>query len=84
VTITAGGAGATAASEADKARTTSAPATKVEGGDICIVGQQPTPDPQAGEAGGACVEVVADHHDVEVIKEASRTIGRMLSVRVLG
>jgi hypothetical protein len=29
-------------------------------------------------------EVVADRRDVEELKEASCTIGRMLSVRVLG
>jgi hypothetical protein len=58
------------------------------------------PDPQVVEAGGAraeddlhqCpyvgtpweAEVVADCRDVEEFKEASRTIGRVLSVKVLG
>jgi hypothetical protein len=57
-------------------------------------------DLQAAEAGGAHVEddahwclyvgtpleakVVADRRNVEEFKEVSRTIGRVLSVRVLG
>jgi hypothetical protein len=99
VTSTAGGAGATAASEADKAGTSTAPTTEDEGGDLCMADQLPTPDPQAAEAGGARVEddlhrclyvgtpweaeVVADRRDVEEFKEASRTVRRVLSVRVL-
>jgi hypothetical protein len=42
-----------AASEADKARTNTVPATEDEGGDLCTVGLLPMPDPQATEAGGA-------------------------------
>jgi hypothetical protein len=100
VTSTAGGAGMTAASEVDKAGTSAPPAAEDEGGDLCIASSLPTPDPQAAGAGDAwaeddlhqClyvgtpweVEVVADCHDVEEFKEASRTIGRMQSVRVLG
>jgi hypothetical protein len=53
VTSTAGGAGTMAASEADKARTSTVPATEDEGGDLCTVGLLPMPDPQATEAGGA-------------------------------
>jgi hypothetical protein len=99
VTSTAGGAGAMAASEADKAGTSTAPATEDEGGDLCMAGQLPTPDPQAAEVGGArmeddlhrCLylgtlweeEVVADCRDVDDFKEASRIIGPVLSVRVL-
>jgi hypothetical protein len=49
-------AGATAASEADKARTSTTPATEDEGGDLCMAGQLPMPDPQAADAGGADVE----------------------------
>jgi hypothetical protein len=61
--------------------------------------QLPTPDPQATEVGGArmeddlhrCLylgtlweeEVVADRRDVDDFKEASLTIRRVLSVRVL-
>jgi hypothetical protein len=60
---------------------------------------RPTPDPQTTEAGGARVEdethrclyvgtpweekVIADRRDVDDFKEASRTIGRVLSVRIL-
>jgi hypothetical protein len=49
-----------------------------------MAGQLPTPDPQAAKAGGACVEVVANHRDIKVFKEASSTIRHVLSVRVLG
>jgi hypothetical protein len=52
VTSTAGGAGATAASKADKAGTSTAPTTEDEGGDLYTAGALPTPDPQAVEAGG--------------------------------
>jgi hypothetical protein len=100
VTSTAGRAGVMTASEVDKAGTSTAPATKDQGGDICMAGQLPTPDLQAAEARGACVdddlhrclfvgtpwevEVVADCRDVEEFKEALRTIGHVLSVRILG
>jgi hypothetical protein len=58
---------------------------------------RPTPDPQTAKAGGArteddvrrCLyvgtpweeEVVADRRYIDDFKEASRTIGRVLSVR---
>jgi hypothetical protein len=97
VTSAAGGTGATVASEADKGGTSTAPATEEEGGDLCMADSRPTSDPQATEAGGAeddahwCLyvgtpweaEVVADHRDVDEFKEVSRTIGRVMSVRVL-
>jgi hypothetical protein len=86
VTSTADGAGATATFEADYAGTSTAPTTEDEGGDLCMAGQLPTPDPQAAEAGGARVEddlhrclyvgtpwepeVVADRRDVDDFKEA--------------
>jgi hypothetical protein len=94
------GARTTVASEADKAETSTAPTTEDEGGNLCTASPLPTPDPQAAEAGGAraedvlhrCLyvgtpweaEVVADRRNVEEFNEASRTIGRVLSVRVLG
>jgi hypothetical protein len=100
VTSTAGGAGATVASKADKVGTSTAPATEDDGGDLCMAGQLPTSDPQATEARDARAEddlhwclyvgtlweaaVVADRRDVEEFKEASRSIGRVLSVRILG
>jgi hypothetical protein len=56
VTSTAGGAGATVVSKADKAGTSTAPATKDEGGDLCMADQLPTPNSQAVEARGAPVE----------------------------
>jgi hypothetical protein len=81
VTSTVSGAGAMVVSEADTAGTSTAPATEVEGGDLCMDGQLLTPDPQVAEAGGAHVEddlhrclyvdtlweaeVVADHRYVE-------------------
>jgi hypothetical protein len=93
------GTRATAASTAEKAGTSTTPATEEEGDDLCLIDPRLTPDPQAAEAGGARVEdnlhrclyvstpweqeVVADHHDIDKFKEASRTIGHMLSVRVL-
>jgi hypothetical protein len=99
VTSMASGAGTTAASEVDKARTIATPAVEGEGGDLCIAGSLPAPDPQATGERGAWVEddlhrclyvstpweaeAVADHRDVEDFKEASHTIGRVLSVRVL-
>jgi hypothetical protein len=99
VTSTAGGAGATAASEADKAGTNVPPAAEDEGGDLYTTGPQPAPGSQAAMEEGTrseddqhwCLyvgtpwgaEVVADHRDVEEFKEVSRTIGRVLSVRAL-
>jgi hypothetical protein len=99
VTSTAGAAVTTTASKADKVGTCTAPATEDEGGDLCTSVPLPTLDPQAVEAGGAwaeddlhrCLyvgtpweaEVVADRRDVEEFKEASRTIGRVLSVKIL-
>jgi hypothetical protein len=100
VTSATGGTRATTASKADKAGTSTAPATEEEGGDVYMVDPLPTSDPQAAEAGGArmeddahrCLyvgtlweaEVVADRCGVEEFKEVSCTIGRVLSVRVLG
>jgi hypothetical protein len=91
--------GATTTFVAEKVGTSTAPATEGEGDDLYIADPRPTPDPQAAEAGGArveddahwClyvgtlweVEVFADHRDVDEFKEASRTIGHVLSVRVL-
>jgi hypothetical protein len=99
VTSATDGTGGTAASEADKAGTSTAPSTEEEGGDLCMGDALPTSDPQEAEAGGArveeythrclCVgtpweaEVVADCRDVEEFKEASRMIGRVLSIRIL-
>jgi hypothetical protein len=90
----------TAAFEADKTGTYTTPTTEDEGGNLCTAGPLPTLDPQAAEAGGAraeddlhrClyvgtpweVEVIAEYRDVEEFKEASRTIGHVISVRVLG
>jgi hypothetical protein len=93
------GAGTTAASEADKAGTSAPPTAKGEGGDLCTTGPQLMPGPQvAVEAGTLSVddqhrclyvgtpweaEVVTDRREVEEFKEASHTIGRVLSVRTL-
>jgi hypothetical protein len=95
----AGGAGATAASDADKAGTNAPPAVECEGGDLCTTGLQVAPGPQAAMDEGTQSEddqhrrlyvgtpwkgeVVADHRDVEEFKEASRMIGHVLSVRAL-
>jgi hypothetical protein len=67
--------------------------------DLCMTNPRPTSHPQTTKAGGThaeddahwCLyvgtpweeEVVADHCDVDQFKEASCTIGRVLSVRVL-
>jgi hypothetical protein len=91
VTSTADGAGATAASDADKAGTSAPPATGGEGGDLCTTGPQPKPGLQEAMEEGTmskddqhrCLyvgtpweaEVVADRRDVEEFKEASCTIG---------
>jgi hypothetical protein len=99
VTSAAGEIGATAASKADKPGTSTAPATEEEGGDLCMADPRPTSDPQTIEVGCTRVEddahtcpyvgtpwkaeVVANRHDVDEFKEAARTIGRVLSVRVL-
>jgi hypothetical protein len=84
-------AGMTAASEVDRAKTSAPPTTGGEGGDLCTSG------PQAAMEEGMkleddqhqCLyvgtlweaEVVADRHDLDEFKEASRAIGRVLSVR---
>jgi hypothetical protein len=99
VMSTADGAGATAASEADKAGTSVPPAAKGEGDDLCTSGPLPAPGPQAAMEEGArsednqhrCLyvgtpseaEVVTDRRGVEEFKEASRTIERVLSVWAL-
>jgi hypothetical protein len=99
VTSAAGGAGMTAVSEAYKAGTSAPPIAEGEGGDLCTSGPLLVPGPQAAGEEGArseddqhrClyvgtpweVEVVADRRDMEEFKEASRTIGRVLSVRAL-
>jgi hypothetical protein len=79
VMSTTGGIGVTAASEADKAETSTAPATEEEGGNLCMADPLPTSDPEAAEVRGArmedyahrClyvtpweVEVIADRRDV--------------------
>jgi hypothetical protein len=46
VTSVAGGTGATAASEVDKAGTSTAPATEEEGGDLYMADPRPTLDPR--------------------------------------
>jgi hypothetical protein len=92
-------AGATSTSVAEKARASTAPPTEGEQDDLFMADSRPTPDPHTVEAGGAHVEddahlclyvgipwekeVVADRRDVDEFKEASRTIGRVLSIRVL-
>jgi hypothetical protein len=91
-------AGATAASVAEKAGTSTAPPAEGEQDDLCMADLRRTPDPQTAEAGGArteddahwCLyvstpweeEVAANHRDVDNFKEASHMIGRMLSVRI--
>jgi hypothetical protein len=98
VTSVAGGTGATAASEVDKAGTSTAPATEEEGGDLYMADPRPTLDPR-WLGGGARVEddahrclyvgtpweaeVVADRRDDDEFKEASCTIERVLAIRVL-
>jgi hypothetical protein len=99
VTSAAVGTGAMAASAAKKAGTSTTPPTEGEQGDLYMADPRPTPDPQTSKAGGARVEddmhwclyvgtrweeeVVANRRDIDEFKEASRTIGRVLSVRVL-
>jgi hypothetical protein len=96
---TAGGAATTVMSKADKAGTSAPPVANGEGSDLCTTGPLPAPNPQVAGEGGAraeddlhqCLyvgtsweaEVVADCRDVEEFKEASHTIGRVLSIRVL-
>jgi hypothetical protein len=95
----AGGAGATAASDVDKAGTNTPPTVECEGGDLCTTGPQLVLGPQAAMDEGTrseddqhrCLyvgtpwkaEVVADRRDVEEFKEASRMIEHVLSVRAL-
>jgi hypothetical protein len=99
VTSVAVGAGMTAASEADKAGTSAPPSVEGEGGDLCTTGPQPALGPQPAMEEGTrseddqhrCLyvgtpweaEVIANRRDVEDFKEASRTIGLVLSVRIL-
>jgi hypothetical protein len=52
VTSTAGGAGTTAASEADMVETSAPLAAEGEGGDLCTSGPLPAPDPQAAREEG--------------------------------
>jgi hypothetical protein len=93
------GTGAMVTSTAKKTGTCTAPPTEKRQGDLCMAEPRPTPDPQTTEAGGAHVEddphqclyvgtpweeeVITDRRDVDEFKEASCTIGRVLSVRVL-
>jgi hypothetical protein len=51
VLSTAGGTGVTAASEADKGRTSTASDTEEEGGDLFMADPWLTSDPQMAEAG---------------------------------
>jgi hypothetical protein len=99
VTSTVGRVKTTAASEADKAETSAPPTARGEGDDLCTSGPLPALDPQAAREEGArseddqhrCLyvgtpweaEFVANRRDVEDFKEASHTIGRVLSVRIL-
>jgi hypothetical protein len=92
------GAGAIAASTTDKAGASTAPPTRGEQDNLCMTDPRPMPDPQTAEAGGArteddvhrCLyvdtpweqEVTADRRDIDDFKEASRMIGRVLSVRI--
>jgi hypothetical protein len=62
VTSAAGGTGATAASEVDKAVTSTTPATEEEGGDLCMVDPRSMSDPQTVEAGGGGAQVEDDAH----------------------
>jgi hypothetical protein len=96
---TASGAGSTAASDVDKAGTSAPLAFEGEGGDLCTLGLLSAPGPQAAREEGArseddqdwCLyvgtpweaQVIADRRDLEEFKEASRTIGRVMSVRAL-
>jgi hypothetical protein len=95
----ASGSRVMAASEADKAGTSTTPATEEEGGDLFMADPLPTLDPHAAEAGGTHVEddvhrclyvgtpweaeVIADRRDVDEFKEASRIIELVLAVRFL-
>jgi hypothetical protein len=98
MTSTAGGAGAMAVSDTDKAGTSAPPATGGEGGDLCTTGPQPAPGLPAMEEGTRSeddrhwclyvgtswvVEVIVDRRDVEEFKEVSRMIEPLLSVRAL-
>jgi hypothetical protein len=99
VMSTAGGTGATVAPDVDKARTSAPPTAEGEGGDLCTTSLQPALGPQAAMKEGTQseddqhrhlyvgtpweAEVVANRRDVEEFKEASPTIGRVLSGRAL-
>jgi hypothetical protein len=98
VTSSAVGAGATTTSAAVKAGTSTALSARGEQDDLCMADPQLTPDPQTTEARGArtkddidrCLyigtpwddDVTADRRDVDDFKEASRTIGRILTVMI--
>jgi hypothetical protein len=99
VTSMAAGAGATAASEADKAGTSAPPATEGEGGDHDTSDPQEVPPPQgiidegmeAVNDEDRCLyagtpweaEVVTDRQDLDMFKEAAPTIGTVLLMRTL-
>jgi hypothetical protein len=99
VTSSAVGAGATAASEANKAGTIMPPTTGGEGCDHGTSGPQEAPGPQGIIDEGMksvndedrCLyagtpweaEVVTDRRDLETFREAARTIGTVLLVRTL-
>jgi hypothetical protein len=93
VTNTAVGAGATAASEAERAGTSAPPTTVAEGGDLGTSAPR-APGPRGVREEGArsvddqdrCLyagtpweaEVVTDRRDLETFKEAAHTIGSVL------
>jgi hypothetical protein len=93
------GAGTKVASEVDKAGTSAPPTAKGEGGDLCTTVLQPAPGPQVVMEEGTrseddqhrCLyvgtpreaEAIADRRGMGEFKEASRTIGCVLSVRIL-
>jgi hypothetical protein len=99
VTSAAAGAGVTAASEADKAGTSTPPDTWGEGGNRGTSDPQEAPPPRGIIDEGMeevndedrCLyagtpweaEVVTDRRDLETFKEAAHTIGTMLLVRTL-
>jgi hypothetical protein len=99
VSSAAAGAGTTAASEADKAGTSAPPTTGGEAGDRGTSGPQEAPGPQgiidegmeAVNDEDRCLyvgtpweaEVVTDRRDLEMFREAARTIGTVLMVRTL-
>jgi hypothetical protein len=99
VTSAAVGAGATVASEADKAGTSAPPATRGEDSDRDTSSPQEAPRPQSIIDEGMeavndedqCLyagtsweaEVVSDCRDLETFREAAHTIGTVLLVRTL-